>query len=123
MKTHKYLMDILTKVLPMSKNCQQFSQMLHHHIFWTFQRQLWLHSVGTLIGFKRSMMSTYTLGCRLWNMLLLVLEYGFYPVKTQARKGKIRRDYAESYHMLDTRICTIEFGLVIIFQFRIESFF
>ena len=52
--------DLLTKVLPININQWEFIRMLQHHIFESFQRQLHLHSVGTLVGIKRSMMITYT---------------------------------------------------------------
>ena len=48
-----------------------------------FQRQLRLHSVGMLVGIKQYTMNTYAWRCRLWNMLLFVWGYGFYPVEPQ----------------------------------------
>ena len=67
------------------------------------QRQLWLHSVETRVGIKVSMMSTYVRGCRLWTIFLLVVCYGFQPVKPKTRKGWIRREYAELDHILVER--------------------
>ena len=83
--------------------------------------ELRLHIIETPVGLKRSMMSTYTGGCRLCNMLLLVFGYGIYPVEHQARKGRIRREYATPYLFLDEMIFKTRFEQVQRVQSRLEE--
>ena len=59
MNIHDNPAELLTKVIPIIDKQQIFVQMIQHHVIGYFRRQLRLQSVGTIIGIKPFMMSTY----------------------------------------------------------------
>ena len=58
-KTHNNPAEVLAKVISMSDKRRGFFQMIQDHIFGSFPEELRFLSVVTLVGIKRSMMSTY----------------------------------------------------------------